>query len=126
MTRPLARLFPARRPIRTAEQAMAVAVAQTGALMDEPRQFHPTHTHRCAEKGCTARVGCAARRCRECEDPHCEMDHSEVFLCEEHYPMSPCDWCGGREGVLIEHDGDQMHPACVAEDVQAQAARREC
>lgn len=86
----------------------------------DPPQFHPTHSHRCIEPHCTARVACASRRCRECEDAHCEIQcqGGPDMLCEDHRDMPPCDWCGEREGEpLVDYDGDRMHPTCAAEAV---------
>lgn len=84
----------------------------------DPPEPRLTHTHRCVEPHCTARVGCGGARCRECETAHCEADHDldDDMLCEDHRDMPACSYCGEREGdPLMEHDGDRMHPACVTE-----------
>jgi len=77
------------------------------------------HTHRCAEPGCTARVHCTGR-----PDDHgrCEEADAAHTVCEEHWDVPTCDWCGLREPQdFIDHDGDRMHPACARESEERTA-----
>jgi hypothetical protein len=82
---------------------------------EEPREFRATHWHGCSEPGCTATVGCAAPPERDEDGKHCPLDATDM-LCEDHWAMPYCEWCGRREPAeMIQHDGARIHPACIAE-----------
>lgn len=81
----------------------------------DPPEPRFTHTHRCQEPSCDARVRCGASPCH-CGCGNCAIYDVTEFLCEDHHDAPRCDYCGLRDGApLIDFDGDRMHPACVTE-----------